>query len=364
MRLYPPGTRKRNRTYVARGTIDGQRYEIVTHATDKRAAEKEWREFVRTVQAERDRDRSAPVDFCAAIQRYRQAHDVGRDTDRYLRRIESSWLARRPLSDVVPADVHTLARELHPDARNETRNRQVVAPAAAVLHYCAEQTWCEYTVVRRFPEGRPVNRTPQPGALDTLIAHADTRHRRAFLVHLKHQGWRITETLDLEWDGRWSRVDLPGQRFLVYVSKARSWKVIYMAPAVVEELANLPGRRTGRVYRVGGTRQNVYRWLKPLCRELGISDFTPHQARHAFGTQMHVQGADDRDLTDLSTWVSPKSTRRYVSPPEAHLRHLLACRDAPGPADDRHDTGEEVAPTSPPHTTKRAAGTGGNSGES
>ena len=50
VKLYAPGTRKRNATYVARGSIGGRQYEIATHATDARSARRVWAAFAAKVE--------------------------------------------------------------------------------------------------------------------------------------------------------------------------------------------------------------------------------------------------------------------------------------------------------------------------
>lgn len=51
--LYAPGTRKGNRTWLARGTVDGHRFEKVLESTTRADAKEEARRFVRKLEGYR-----------------------------------------------------------------------------------------------------------------------------------------------------------------------------------------------------------------------------------------------------------------------------------------------------------------------
>lgn len=70
------------------------------------------------------------------------------------------------------------------------------------------------------------------------------------------------------------------------------------------------------------TRSGVYKWLRPLSRKLGVS-FTPHMARHEFGGRHREAGATSRDLVDIGSWTSQRSTERYQGAPTDHARTIL-----------------------------------------
>ena len=95
-----------------------------------------------------------------------------------------------------------------------------------------------------------------------------------------------------------------------------------MHEATFEALASTPLPRRDRVFP-WTDRQLVYKWLRPLCQRLGVA-FTPHMARHNFGGLLREAGATNRDLVDLGTWTSEKSTARYQHAAGDHARNVIA----------------------------------------
>lgn len=330
VKLYAPGTRKRNLSYVARGSVAGRQYEITTHATDKAAARRVWDAFEAKVAEQGAVARpGTPRTFSGVAEAYRQARRPSRDTRRYLARLETE-LGELDVADITPLDIAQAAARLYPTARNETRNRQAYAPAAAVLHFAAEAGLRDYLVVRKLPEREPESRRPDPNTPALLLANT-TGPQHLLLTVLFHQGWRITETLGL----RWRHVDLQNRLLALYVAKSARWKTVAMHDAVFEALASIPrdlsAEALAKAEGGGGPervfpwadRHQVYNWLRPLCKRLGVR-FTPHMARHAFASALSEAGATDHDLVDVGSWTSHKSIRPYRHTAPDHHRRTLA----------------------------------------
>lgn len=323
VKLYAPGTRKRNLSYIARGSVAGRQYEITTHATDKAAARRVWDAFAAKVAEQGAVARpGTPRTFSGVAEAYRQARRPSRDTRRYLAKLETA-LGDLDVAEITPLDIAQAAARLYPTARNETRNRQAYAPAAAILHFAAEASLREYVVIRKLPEREPESRRPDPNTPALLLANTDGP-QHLLLTVLCYQGWRITETLGL----RWRHVDLQNRLLALNVTKSGRWKTVAMHDAVFEALASLPrhsAQRGGGPERVfpWSDRHQVYKWLRPLCKRLGVT-FTPHMARHAFGGALREAGATDQDLLDLGSWTSRNSTRRYQHAGADHHRRTLA----------------------------------------
>jgi len=321
MRLYAPGERGRNRSYVARGSIAGRQYEITTGETDKRAAKAAWDRFRRGVLDELARQRDEPDEppvptLADLIELYRAARRPSKADAGFLDIIAADEaLAHAPADQIRQADIEAAARRLYPRATPATLNRQVVTPISAVLHWAAESDFVPYRRFRRFKEPKPPARTPAPGTMKLLLANTDG-HRHALLLWLDRQGWRISETLAVTWE----QVNLQEGYVDAWISKSNTWKRIWLDEAVVAALANLPGRRRGRIFP-WKNRQSVYSWLKRLCGRLGVT-FTPHMARHQFGTDIR----DAKDLVAAGTWTSEQSTLRYVETDAERARRILRRR--------------------------------------
>lgn len=322
---YPPGSRKGNRYYVVRGSVAGIEHEITTRTRDKRAAEKLWRDFA---DAARERSKSSPralETFEDVADAYLSAAARSKRERGYVERLKRDAIGALAIAEVRQSDVHAAARRLYPTAKPQTQNRQAVAPAAAILHFAATDGLRDYIRVERFKETEPETRRPQAGAAEILIANTEGAERR-LLVFLFFQGWRITETLSLKWE----HVRLPERLLRVYVGKAGRWKDVPMTDAVFEALAEDP-RDRGYVFP-WRSRSGVYKWLRPLRARLGVT-FTPHMARHDFGGQLREAGATPRDLVDVGTWTSEKSTARYQHAGAEHNRQIIGRRrvgDEPG----------------------------------
>lgn len=323
--FYPPGTRKGNRFYVVRGSVHGREYEVQTHTRDKKAAGQEWKRFSDTVRNERARSRrSAPETFGDVADAYLAAAVRSKNERRYVERLKSD-LGAILIGEVRHSDIVGAANRLYPDATPQTKNRQAIAPAAAIMHMAARDDLCGYLRVERFKESEPETRRPRDGVGLLLLANTDGDKRR-LLAFLFYQGWRISEALSL----RWENVRLRERVLRVYVGKAGRWKDIVMAPETFEALAENP-QDEGFVFP-WRSRSGVYKWLKPLRKRLGIV-FTPHMARHDFGGQLREQGATSRDLVDVGTWTSEKSTARYQHAGSDHAKNIISRRrlgDEPG----------------------------------
>lgn len=104
------------------------------------------------------------------------------------------------LADVRQAVLVDAANALYPHCLASSKNWGVFAPATAVLHYAAENDLCSYVRVKKLKERRPEPRALRKGDASRLIAVADGK-LRLLLVFLFAQGWRISDTLRLTWQG-------------------------------------------------------------------------------------------------------------------------------------------------------------------
>lgn len=316
--LYFPGERK-SRHFVYRVSVHGRDREVTIYEADEAAA-------VRAAGAIRERlaqgggAGGAPAGFSTIAELYADARGASASELRYLARLKA-YFGQRDAATIRGADIARAALALYPAAAPATRNRQAIAPAAAVLHWAHEQDWIPWLRVRKFKAAAPEPRRPREGVLAALLDATEGDRRRLLLV-LACQGWRIGETLGLDW----AHVDLNAQTAALYVAKARRWRAVPLHPAVFEELAADP-KDSGRVFP-WRDRHQVYRWLRPLCRELGVA-FTPHMARHEFASRLRQQGATPRDLVDVGSWTSEKATAAYDSAAEPHKHEVLARLESP-----------------------------------
>jgi len=120
---------------------------------------------------------------------------------------------------------------------------------------------------------------------------------------------------------RADHTDLQTGTYELYVSKSKGWQTLPLHDDMVADLANVDPEADGYWFP-WRTRSGVYKWLRPLCKKLNVH-FTPHMARHEFGGGHREAGATSRDLVDIGSWTSQRSTERYQGAPTEHARVIL-----------------------------------------
>jgi integrase len=300
--LHAPGSRKGNRTYIVRAYVNGSRIEKVLAATARTVAKEEAERFLDSIKGG---PADAPVTFADAARAYLQFRRPRKEDETKVERL-IAFFGDRPVADVTGADLVAAAEHLLPRAANATRNRSVIVPASAVLHYAAEQRWCPYARHRRLPVSRRSTRKPaSPGVIQALLANT-TGHKHLLFAWLYETGQRIGDSLSLTRDD----LDLPRAVARIASSKTDDHGEIGLSPELVAMLANAAPQPDGRVFpwRV---RQSVYKWLWPLCRQLGVK-YTPHQSRHAMATDLRVLGWDVKAIADRGLWRDERTLERYI----------------------------------------------------
>jgi integrase len=320
-KLLRPG--KRGPYWYLRGTDAGGRFEVSTGKTARKDAEA-WTDIWLVARA-RSRVPGAgqAVGFAAAAGFYKAANPHLSKADvRLVDRVATHLSANGDpdCRTVTQAHLVATANELLPGRAASTKNRKVIAPGAAVLHYAAEQKWCEHQRIKKFWESRKSSREPaRDDDLARLIANAEapprkkTRgrkkdynvaYKRVLLAMLYETGLRISHLLSVDW----TRIDLPAGRVRVQITKSDELAAVPISEVVVSMLANLPVK-TGRLFP-WSTRRGVYGWLKPLTDRLKIT-YTPHMSRHKLATDADEKQIPDKRAAELGVWLDPRSLHRY-----------------------------------------------------
>jgi integrase len=307
--LYEPGRRRGYKYWLAIVRVGRESFEIRTGETTKTAAGRVAREAGERLVAELEAEQSRPLrpgaalsfeDAADAYLEYRQNPKV--DVQR-LARI-CIVLGDRLIGEMTGNDLTLAANKLMPGTKPASKNREVVRPAAAVLHYAADNGAIDWVRVKQFKEARPVTRAVSTDIASLLIANAVDPDLKLLLIWLFHQGNRISEALSVNWDD----IDLGAATVRLYVSKIDTWRTVGLDPAVVVALGNVADQ-TGPVFR-WATKSGVYKPLRALCARLGIT-FTPHMARHSMATWANAAGVPLRTIMDMGNWLDHKSVIRY-----------------------------------------------------
>ena len=326
LKLIPPGRRRGNRFWIARGRVGGRLYEVSTGSGDKGAAERFAAEFAaRVLKGDRPAPPApvGPKTFRDAALAYAEWRRPSWSDVKILNRLIGE-LGKIPIAEVTQADLATAAARLYPGRKPSSLNRLVITPASAILHYAYELRWRDWLRVRRYKEPPPETRHLDKEAAARLIAAAGETGPEvyALLVILFTTALRITDAVNLAWE----RIDLRAGTLRLQVRKTGQWQTIALTDTAIAALASLPQalearERSGRVFP-WPDRTAAYRALKPVTAATGIA-FTPHMARHSVGAWLSWSGASLRTTMDALGHRDPKSSMRYQAGDLAVLRGAL-----------------------------------------
>jgi len=299
LHLIPPGQRKGNKFFIARGRIAGQLHEIITYTTDEKAARRHAKEVEERIKREAARPRG--ISFEEAAQRYIAFRNPSREDRRRLDRV-IALIGQRNIREIKGADIHALANEIGRNLAPQTRNRQIMRPVISVLHYANKAgLGCDWIRVEMFKEPAPKPRALDADIAVALIEAADSKMRRLF-IWLFHQGTRIRKTLELDW----SQIDLKRHTFTLFNAKGDRHETFALHDEVI---AVLGPKGQGRVFP-WTNYSAFYRDLQKLNEKTGIY-FTAHMARHTLGTLMAQNRETTRAIMAALGHTTPMMSLRY-----------------------------------------------------
>lgn len=352
-KLYAPGERRGNTTYVVRGQDKwGKEYEIDLKTANERAAKSLARDY------ERERNSNPPPvvevapaekpaevrTFRLAVERYIEFRHPSKTDEARLTKLvafkfeDGRVMGDTPIGDAGQDDMVTIARTLHQGCKSSTLNREVLRPFAAVVHYAANPLkWCADIKFRAFQEDEVERQPARAQDIALLIANCEqvypsehgiqkdkhAAHKMLLLLIMWERGLRISDYLKMKTA---DDIDLQSAKVRVTIGKARGKvKWLPISRAIVAMIANLPKIEGGYLFP-WRTKSGVYKWLVPLCRKLDIT-FTPHMTRHAFATELLEADVDAKVVQELGGWSSYESIRRtYQHVREAVMRRADEAR--------------------------------------
>lgn len=310
-RLIPPGRRRNNATWIVRGSIGGRRFEARSDATTKAAAEAWAIAYVAGLGRQQGRGAADAVTFEQAALADIAFKDPRRDDTRFIRRLVA-WFRLRddkgPVAAIVGADLIAAAHALLPRAGNAHKNRSIISNASAILHYAQEQGWAPERRFRRLEVSRKSSRRPASAETMRLLLANTSGPEHLFLALLYEIGARVTDLCRLHEDD----CHLRAGTIMLGSRKTDDRGTIALSPELVALLANrlaVPFRKRGKVFPYTD-RHQVYRWLAPLAKRLGVH-YTPHLSRHAMATDLRDMGMDRKDVAERGLWRDERSVDRY-----------------------------------------------------
>ncbi len=333
---------QRNDVWYLRGAVREQRVYETTGTTDEKAAE--------AIRIKREAElleqsvfgRKAVATFEQAALSYIETGKFDRyigeydpETGKWSGVIGFFW--GRKLHTIRQADLDRAAQKLMPDAKGQSRNRNVYTPFIAVWNHAARQEMCE---MRRWIRPKVLDAQKRRYAtldeIETLEAAAPP-HLRPLVVFLTYTGARLTEALELDW----SDIDLQ-HRWCVFRKTKRKGESrgVALHPRAVDALESITiplkhkraggtFERKGPVFRTNKGQPYVDKgrvsggqiktaWAT-MCRNAKVTDLTPHSLRHTFATWLGAVGTRDQDKDLLMGHASDDMSRLYAHVPQAPL---------------------------------------------
>ena len=245
LKLIAPGLRG-NKCFYVRGQINGKRVEVSSDTTDKATAEK----FKADLEVSLRDNLTAPdkVTFRMAAESYIGWRNPSPRDETQIR-VLIEVFGDRFVNELVQADLVRAADFLMPNGNPANKNRWVIRPAASVLHYAANNRWCEWQRIRLFKEPRPVTRATTPDVAKKLIKAAPKPEQKLLLLWIFKHGDRITDAINVEW----ARIDFEGRFYRHYERKNDKWRTAPVDDEVLALLLNL--KETVKDKETGGNEQ-------------------------------------------------------------------------------------------------------------
>jgi integrase len=200
------------------------------------------------------------------------------------------------IAEMNAGSVRQSAIDLYPNAKNSTRNRQVIVPTLAVINHCAELNLCPPMRMKRFKVDTKIKKPITLEWINAFRAAADRNDVGVLALFLFGTGARITEALSV----RWGDVDLRKRTVLIRQKKLGNERTAHLPTDLFLALANLPRDREPFAIAYTTARDAWERAVKAA----GIEPLTFHSCRHGFATALHDRGVGVATIARAGGWRS------------------------------------------------------------
>jgi len=231
------------------------------------------------------------------------------------------------VADINSGSIRQAAIDLYPNAKNSTRNRQVIVPMLAVINHCAELGLCPYMKMKRFKTDTKIKQPVTLEWIRAFQANADRVDIGTLALFLFATGARISEALSV----RWNDIDLKRRTVRIRQSKLGNERIAHLQSELFVSLANLP--RDKAPFAVAYTTARDA-WAR-TTEAAGIEQLTFHSCRHGFATTLHDKGIGVKTIAKAGGWKSAQ-----------HLFNTYLHADGDATVTDRlFDTGVSISKT-------------------
>jgi integrase len=333
LELIWPGQRKGNPYFVVRGAINGRRIEVSTKTRDETAARLFKNDLETKLLKNQSPKAGDDISFRRAAELYFAFKNLPAADQRRIQRTVDYMdpTGKILVGQVVHANLVAAANVLYAGRKNETKNRWVIKPGSAILHYAADNKWCAWERIKKFEEGPIETRASNDATFDIIMAALRddeqsatsefqrrlARRKQLFILWLFRHWNRISEVLRVTWE----HIDLNERTYRLYNRKANRYSNKPLDEEIFEWLANEPDK-FGRLFS-WADKGSVYKWLRPLVRRLKV-DFTAHMARHYGGKLLNRTGSGLKTIMGALDHKDAKSSLRYQDADREIIREAMA----------------------------------------
>lgn len=319
--------RKGSEFWQVTGTIGGKRFRQSTETADKDLADELRVKWERQLQEQRVNGSVVVITFERAVEIYLEIK--GDSGGRFLAPI-FDYFGVTPIHTITTADLMAAAANIYPNRKNATINRQLIAPASAVINNALTAHHLPPIRYKRLPEpkGKTLWLSPRQ-AEDLIESAADYPMMQAYIIFLLGTGARRKESL---------------------VTAARHFHIssgevaLYDTKTDEPRLASYPQRTADALrttnrddltltpfrdsrgkpphWRNGRTALYEAAFARRVA-DLGLQGVTWHTLRHTWATWWYACNRDLLKLMMLGGWERSETARRYAKMAPADLPRQL-----------------------------------------
>lgn len=302
---------KRGKVWHYDFTVSGQRYRGSTGLVNKREAQQVVNELVLRAKLIEASGGDKDITFAAAVTAY--IEDGG--SPNHLDKIVPHWGTKR-ISELTPKFVRSGAKELNPNVKPQTLNRQFLTPVQAVLNHAYQNIDGRRIQIKKFSIDPVKKKVPVDSGWHAKFKKAAHRPQLPALARFMFQtGARVSEALrEVTWkkldEAEPLEIEADGEKHIVYriaLDKTKTTaRVCRITSDLYDEIMDLE-RIEGRNPFFYPRRQSVYGVWRSTCKKAGIDYAPPHTSgRHSYATEMVVRNSvDPVTAAELGGWSGP-----------------------------------------------------------
>jgi integrase len=274
-----------------RGTLAGRRFRGSTGAANKEDAQRIASEIENKFWKRGLDGKEKGLTWPKAVALYLAA---GKQS-RFVAPLVKHW-RDATIADMNAGSIRQSAIDLYPNAKNSTRNRQVIVPTLAIINHCAELNLCQPLRMKRFKIETKIKKPVTLEWINAFMSQADRDDIGALALFLFGTGARISEALNV----RWEDIDFRNRRVLIRQTKLGNERQAHLPGDLLVALANLP--RDKDPFAIAYTTARDA-WDRTTVRA-GIEPLTFHSCRHGFATALHDKGVGVKTIAKAGGWKS------------------------------------------------------------